>query len=111
MNDYMIVIIGSGAMAALVSGIFNLITRWQDRKWSRTDKIQAIDNKLNKCEMDSVRLQMLVMISDYPTEVQEIMKLAEHYFSDLNGNWYMTSIFNKWLEENEIAPPEWFKDK
>lgn len=111
MNDYMIVIIGSGAMAALVSGIFNLITRWQDRKWSRTDKIQAIDNKLNKCEMDSVRLQMLVMISDYPTEVQEIMKLAEHYFSDLEGNWYMTSIFNKWLEENKIAPPEWFKDK
>ena len=58
-----------------------------------------------------MRSQLLMMIADYPEENTEILKLAEHYFSDLHGNWTATAIFNKWLERCEVAKPEWFKDK
>ena len=49
----------------------------------------------------------------YPEEKTEIMKLAEHYFKPksqggLEGDWYMTGIFNKWLTDNNIGKPEWF---
>ena len=37
------------------------------------------------------------------------MTIAEHYFKKLDGNWYMTSIFNKWLVDTDTAKPDWFK--
>lgn len=101
-------LLGSGVMAAIVSGAFNLYSKWQDRKWSKSDRLEEVEKKLKKSELDSVRLQMLVMMSDYPHETQEIMRLAEHYFKDLHGNWYLTTMFNKWLQSNDIAKPEWF---
>ena len=52
---------------------------------------------------------MLVMMSDYPDEKSEIMTLAEHYFKDLKGNWYLTDLFDKWLSAHHIARPQWFK--
>ena len=75
----------------------------------RGDGKKGIKNQLRKLEKDSCRTQMLVMLSDYPNEKQEIMTLAEHYFKDIKGNWYMTSIFNNWLKKHNVAKPEWFK--
>ena len=50
-------------------------------------------------------LLILVLISNYPEDKTEIMKLAEHYFTDLKANWYMSSIFNTWLDDNDLALP------
>lgn len=47
-------------------------------------------------------------MSDYPNEVQELMTLAKHYFVDLDGNWYASSIFQKFLSDHGIKPPRWF---
>lgn len=80
-----------------------LIERY-DRK-----KSKPIDDRLNKLERDGLRTQMLLLILLRPQEQTEILKMAEVYFDKLNGNWYMTSIFNKWLTANDIAKPEWFK--
>ena len=44
-----------------------------------------------------------------PEEKKEILTLAEHYFVDLKGNWYMTDVFNSWLEQEKHGKPEWFK--
>lgn len=54
---------------------------------------------------------MLLLILMKPEEKQEIMTIGEHYFGKLKGDWYMTSIFNKWLEESGTAEPEWFDSK
>jgi hypothetical protein len=42
-------------------------------------------------------------------EKKEILTLGQHYFDDLKGNWYMTDIFYKWLEEKGHSKPDWFK--
>lgn len=75
---------------------------------NRHDERTGIIKRLDRNERDNCRIQLLIMLNHYPTEISEIMTLAERYFKDLNGDWYMTSIFNKWLESNGIARPEWF---
>lgn len=78
---------------------------------SRLESLEKeIKNKMRKQEKDSLRTQLLVMIIWRPTEKKEILTLGERYFKELRGNWYMTSIFNKWLEEQDVAKPEWISN-
>ena len=78
---------------------------------TRQDTKKNVKGKLVVLEKDVLRTQLLLLILLKPEEKQEILTIAEHYFGDLRGDWYMTSIFNKWLRENEIAEPEWFDSK
>lgn len=73
------------------------------------DNQEQMKHSLAKTEKDSVRTQLLVLMSDYPDNVTEIMGVAQHYFDDIGGNWYMTSMFNRWLEKEQIGKPDWFK--
>ena len=94
----LIAIIGSTAIATLVQFFVN-----------RYDSKKNIADKLTKLEKDGLRCQLLLLILLRPGETQEILTISEHYFKKLKGDWYMTSIFNKWVDESGIAEPEWFK--
>ncbi len=86
-----------------------LIERHDHKKERDEDKdAEGLEKRLFVLERDGLRTQLLLLILIRPTEQTEILRLAEHYFKDLKGNWYMTSIFNKWLEEADVAMPEWF---
>lgn len=76
---------------------------------TRHDTKKNIKGKLTVLEKDGLRTQLLLLILMKPKEEQEILRIAEHYFRVLKGNWYMTSIFKKWLEENKVGKPEWFE--
>ena len=78
------------------------------KKMGKKDGLAEIGHKLDKLERDGCRTQLLLLLSDYPDQTEEIMRLAQHYFADLRGNWYMTGLFNQWLEKNKIGKPEWF---
>lgn len=78
---------------------------------TRRDTKKNVKGKLLTLEKDVLRTQLLLLILLRPEEKQEILTIAEHYFKDLKGNWYMTSIFNKWLKEKKIAEPTWFDSK
>lgn len=75
---------------------------------TRHDTKKNVKNKLTILEKDVLRTQLLLLILLRPEEQQEILTIAEHYFGDLKGDWYMTSIFNKWLKAANVAEPEWF---
>ena len=75
---------------------------------TRRDTKKNVHVKLMLLEKDVLRTQLLLLILMKPGEQQEILTIAEHYFADLKGDWYMTSIFNKWLKSKRIADPEWF---
>lgn len=91
-------ILASNGFFALVQF---LITRWDTKK--------SIKGKLDHLEKDGLRTQLLLMIMLKGDEKKEILTLGQHYFDDLKGNWYMTDIFNKWLEEKGHSKPDWFK--
>ena len=92
-----VAVLGSNALFAFLRF---MITRHDTRK--------NVNDKLTTLEKDALRTQLLLLILLQPEERQEILTLAEHYFKDLRGNWYMTSIFNKWLQKSDVAKPEWF---
>ena len=90
-------VIGSTAISSLVQFFVN-----------RHDNKKHVSDKLTKLEKDVLRSQLLMLILLKPEEQQEILTVGEHYFKVLRGDWYMTTIFNKWLNESKIAEPEWF---
>ena len=90
-------VIGSNALFAFLQFLIG-----------RHDTKKNIKGKLTVLEKDVLRTQLLLLILLKGEEKQEILTIAEHYFKDLHGDWYMTSIFNKWLKEKTIAEPEWF---
>ena len=92
-------VIGSGALSALIAGVFQLINNRKEK----TDK------RFRTLEKDLLRTQLLLMIADFPHEKTDILKLSQHYFEDLDGNWVLSSVFSDWLKDNNIAIPEWFK--
>lgn len=79
----------------------------------RHDTKKNIKGKLLLLEKDGLRTQLLLLLLLMPEEKKEILTIAEHYFAKppagLGGNWYMTSLFDKWLEKHGEAKPEWFK--
>ena len=117
METIIVAILGSGALSALISGIFGLI---QNRK-SKQAKIEkelkdireaqdAIRDAQKLSEKDALRTQLLVMIKEFPQETTDILRLAEHYFKDLGGNWVLTDIFAGWAKIYGIEIPKWFKE-
>ena len=98
METIILAVLGSTALSSLIQF---LIKRWDDK--------HNVKDKLATLEKDVLRTQMLLLILMKPDEKKEILTIGEHYFKTLKGDWYMTSIFNKWLESSNIAEPEWFE--
>lgn len=109
--------------AVLGAGVFGFIQFLIERNDGKNEKIKDIEERLDKIstqleaqERNQCRTQMLLLISDYPNESAEIMKVAEHYFTPqdkggLGGDWYLTNLFNRYITERKIGKPEWFNDK
>ena len=113
-----------GAIATLVSALSvgTLIKFFVERRDAKNDSIKELiekvdnltkenDKKFTKLEKDIVRTQLLQLMQNYATEEEhELLQVAEHYFDVLNGDWYMTSMFKKFLKKQNIEIPLWFKE-
>ena len=69
---------------------------------NRHDSKKNVEGKLVTLEKDVVRTQLLLMILMRPDAKQEILTVGEHYFGKLHGDWYMTSVFNQWLQDSGL---------
>ena len=94
-------IIGGGAFLTFIQF---LITRHDKKKGN----VSVILDKLNKLERDECRTQMLLLMADYQSNVGELMRISEHYFKEIGGDWYMTSLFRDYLKQKNINEPYWF---
>lgn len=128
MPEWLLKAIVAAVSGGLIGGVVTLIQFFVSRKDKENDKteelrkqlaentkelkesIEQINEANKKNERDNVRIQLMMLITSFQTSVPEIMKCAQHYFDDLNGDWYMTSIFNNWMIQNKVAKPEWFNE-
>ncbi len=108
MNSTIVTIICAVLASNALFGFIQFAITRKDTKKNYEGRLKSFDKALKLLEKDILRTQLLVLIVLKPEESQEILTIAEHYFKDLNGNWYMTSIFNKWLIDQDIASPDWF---
>lgn len=65
-------------------------------------KLDTIIEKVDKAELDATRSQLLALMSDYPDNESEILKVADYYFNGLGGDWYMTDLFTRWADSRGI---------
>ena len=103
-ENVLIGILGGGNLILFVKF---LIERHDKKKEKEDDEIKE---KLTTLEKDGLRTQLLFMLLMQPEEQTEILKIAEHYFVKLQGDWYMTSLFAKWCDRHNLEP-EWFNRK
>lgn len=117
--DYSSLILGIlGALCGNGLIQFLITRRDQQKKESIESKLQPISDKIDKLlneqkktEKDNLRTQLLVMMNMMPNNQEEIMTCAERYFKQLEGDWFYSSLFAKYLKENNIEPPIWFNVK
>ena len=97
--------------AVMGSGLIQfLITRHDQNKANPIEKkIDKILEEQKKTEKDNLRTQLLVMMNMMPNNHEEIMTLAERYFKELKGDWFYSSLFSKWLKDNNVEKPLWFE--
>lgn len=107
------------AVLGMGAGFATLLQFLITRRDAKNDRLAAIEERLDTMaksqqenERNMTRMQLLLMMSDYPQETQEILMIAEHYFTPppggSGGNWYATALFNNWLKEHDVAKPSWF---
>lgn len=73
---------------------------------STNQKIDNLSEQITDLKLDATRSQLLTLISNYPDNESEIMKVAQYYFGTLKGDWYATTIFTKWASDHGISTDE-----
>ena len=73
---------------------------------STNTKLDSISDQVTELKLDTTRDQLLTLMKNYPDNEEEIMKVAKYYFRDLNGDWYMTSLFIEWGVEKGVVVTE-----
>lgn len=100
MTTIIMAIVGSTALSQLITFFVQ-----------RHDTKKNFGKRMDKLEKDGIRTQLLLLLLFSPEEKKEILTIGQHYFETLQGNWYMTSMFNNWLKTKKIAEPDWFDSK
>ena len=96
----------SAVVAALIgSGFIQFMINRHDGRKGITAKISA---QLDRQERDLCKIEIMCLIKNYPQKVPEILELGKIYFCQLNGDTYITDLFNDWMIERKIEPPSWF---
>lgn len=114
-QDILLTILGGGNLILFIKFLIERHDRKVEREEDKAEReenkdLSSIKSTLVKLEKDGLRTQLLLLILMQPDEQTEILKIAEHYFVRLKGNWYMTSVFSKWCKSRGLRP-EWFDFK
>ena len=102
-------------LAAFAStGFFGLIqffVKRHDEKKGKvkqlTDSIESLKKKIDRQERDTCRTQLLLLMSDFPENIDEILRVGQNYFKDLDGDWYLTSLFASFCKKHNVVLPTW----
>lgn len=111
LGEISLVVLGNSGLFVLIQ---SLIQR-RDQKKGILAELKAAIKEMREQNLeqkrDLCRYQLLLLMAVYPNEKQEIMTVAKRYFVDLQGNWYASSIFRKYLQDHQIEPPLWFLNR
>ena len=107
-----IAFLGSSVVTELVKYFIMKSKRETERaehERKQEERFAKIEKGQQKHEKDLVRTHLLLLLLLRPEAKDEIMKVAEHYFKDLHGNWFATDIFIGWLEDEHMRKPSWLE--
>lgn len=114
MDETIKIIVACVSTAAFWTFLQFLINRHDSKKNNNDDikkELGEIKLALAESKQDTTRIQLQNLINHDPTNKDAIFEVGKKYFTELGGNWYMDSIFQKWAHDYGIALPSWFKGK
>ena len=112
--DIIVGILGGGSLIALITFLIKRGDEKKEKKDEVLNEIKGIKKQMQKMERDNVRTQLLLLMNTYQYgDAKEIMICAEYYFKKkedggLEGDWYLTSLFQRFCEREQIPLPPWF---
>lgn len=99
-----VAVLGSG-------GLFTFIQFLINRNDTTKAELLGIKKDLEENKLSACRTELLIMMNHYPNETKEIYRLGQKYFRDLGGDFYMTAMFAKWLQEHDLPRPVWLVEE
>ena len=111
-----------GIVTTLITGIPKLYDMWKSHKGdtveARIEKAmqkamkkcsKMTNEKLDNIQRDVTRMRLMSLIQYEPLDAENILKVGKIYFDGMKGNSEASKRFNKWLKEQNIKKPSWFK--
>ena len=117
-------VLSSGALAALINNIFQNKRDKSSKENGLEAKVDTLSGKLDdlvaeqteirdalrKQEIDQIRTEMKLMIYNDPSKEEELLRMGQHYFEDLNANWTMGKTYAEWMRSRNITVPHWVRE-
>lgn len=116
MNADLIVALVVGVLGVLLGGgatglVIFLIQR-KDNKENQFKEIlkrlDAIEGIQHEQQLSELRTELSIHLLHHKKDKITIMRIAEKYFKELKGDFYMTSKFCEWLRKMHLPKPDWF---
>lgn len=83
----------------------NLAAKLEEQTSELQQEVQKLSDKVDtqdkKTDLQLTRLELMSLMENDPTNVVEIEKVANHYFNELKGNYYMDSEYSRWCKAYE----------
>lgn len=66
------------------------------------ERLDSMGGQLDQLQVESTRTQLITLMSNYPDNKSEILKVADKYFNEYNGDWYVTELFEQWAAKHDV---------
>lgn len=110
-----IVVIGGFVIGCCNWGIARINDVIDDHMSNIETQVQKNTKEVHDLKIESElklsRMELMNLIADYPENVDDILKAAEHYFIDLEGNYVADKAFEDWAEKHGVNVDYIFKKR
>ena len=65
-------------------------------------RLDSMGGQLDQLQVEATRTQLITLMSNYPDNKSEILKVADKYFNEYNGDWYVTELFEQWADDHGV---------
>ena len=73
-----------------------------ERQAALEGKIDAMATNQLQNDLETARVDLMQAIQHAPSEHQAILALGERYFLELQGDTWMSGVFRKWAEDENV---------
>lgn len=106
-----VAVAGSGLVQFLITRSDKKHDQLAEIKTALSDLSNTVADNHLQSQRENKRLELMSLMQNPDADDGEIMKVAQYYFEELDGDWYMSSLFSKWLKRNNVTLPSWFNGR
>lgn len=78
---------------AFFGGVNYIVARLDDHIQEQTT---TLSSQLQEVRLSTTRNELLSLMNGDPENVLEIERVAKRYFTEYNGDWYMSGLYSKY---------------